>query len=350
MKVAVISSTVFAIGVNGTHGLSGYGGLEQLAWQHAKGLAEKGHEVILMAPDDSTCPNVTVFPTGPAGRHNEQQAYSKYWPELLKVNCVIDHSWQKFPLILKMEGRLKAPSLCWSHAPVDGMYSSMPEMEKPCFVCISDDQRTHFEALFSRPARTCLNGIDLDHYKPLDIPRTKRFLFLARFSKIKGPHLALDACWEAGVGLDLIGDTTITNEPEYLQECKAKCDGRQLRLAGNATRGECAWWFSQAHCMLHPNKYFREPLGLAPLEAQACGTPVIAWDNGAMRETIKHGETGVLVKNERELLSAVREAAALGISDHMRNRCREWVASRFSLPTMIDRVEELCYEAIAVGW
>ena len=46
---------------------------------------------------------------------------------------------------------------------------------------------------------------------------------------------------------------------------------------------------------------YREPFGLAPVEAQLCGMPVIAWDNGAMRETIKHGETGFLVKTQQEM-------------------------------------------------
>jgi len=88
MKIAVISSTVFQVGPGG---LQGYGGLEQLAWQQARGLAAKGHVVTLMAPDGSTCPGVTVLPPGPAGQHHEQQAYAKYWSVLPEHDVVIDH-------------------------------------------------------------------------------------------------------------------------------------------------------------------------------------------------------------------------------------------------------------------
>ena len=83
MKIAVISTPVFAIGQNGVNGLVGYGGLEQLAWQQAAGLAAKGHEVFLMAPDGSTCPGATVIPIGPAGQTNEHMAFQKYWKKLV---------------------------------------------------------------------------------------------------------------------------------------------------------------------------------------------------------------------------------------------------------------------------
>ena len=71
MKICVISSTVFAVG---QQGLAGYGGLEQIAWQVAKGLAAKGNEVTLVSPDGSLCPGCSVIPTGIPGQHDEK------WP------------------------------------------------------------------------------------------------------------------------------------------------------------------------------------------------------------------------------------------------------------------------------
>ena len=378
MKIAVISSTVFAVG-QGPQGLIGYGGLEQLAWQQAEGLGRKGHEVTLVAPDGSRCDHAAVFPTGPPAQHSEEMAYEKYWKLLPEFDAVIDHSWSKASLQLKSEGRLKAPSLCVCHAPVDTMFSSMPPVERPCFVCISEDQGSHFRALFGRDCRVAHNGVDMDFYRPLDVPRSGRFLFLARFSRIKGGSLAIDACRNAGAGLDLVGDTSITNEPEYLEECRKKCDAfpiatvpeslgkgggrldRMIRMVGPAKRGECVWWFSQAHCLLHPNfpapnlghPGFREPFGLAPVEAMACGTPVIGGNYGALGETVKHGETGWLVRSLEELTGAVMantysDAAYFADTVRMRLRCREW-AGQFSLPRFIDRWEQLCQEAVETG-
>lgn len=349
MKICVISATVFKVPV------AGYSGLEHLAWLIAKGLAAKGHTVSLVAPDESTCPGVEIIPIGPEGQVMEHQAYDKYWQMLPNFDVIIDHSWQKHAYTLKGEGRLKAPVLGVCHAPVNTMFESMPpDVDKPCFVCISKDQAAHFQALFSREARVAYNGVDMDYYKPLGTPRSDRFLFLARFSTIKGPHLAIEACRAAGVGLDLVGDTSITQEPEYLAKCKAMCDGlstsdnrSQVLLRGPASRGETVWWFSQAHAMLHPNKMFREPFGLAPVEAMACGCPVIAWDNGAMRETISP-DCGWLVRSVEELAEAVQNVRYATFVDVMRKACRDW-ASQFSVPKMIDCYEELCKEAIEGG-
>ncbi len=394
MKIGVISSTVFAVGRGGTS-LQGYGGLEAIAWERAKGLAKKGHDVTLFAPDGSECPGVNIVPFGPEQQISESQAYAGYpeikegdvlrrrasrgyWPELLQQDVIIDDSWQKYSYLLKQEGRLKAPILGVMHAPVNTMFQSPPPVEKPCIVCISEDQKNHYEALFSpHKAKVALHGIDLDFYKPLDIPRSKRFLFLARFSSVKCPDLAIQACRQAGVGLDLVGDTKLTGEGEYLQSIRSMCDGdgkdgsrivardqgrdrdgNMICIVGPASRGETVWWYSQAHCMVHPIERFREPFGLAPVEAMASGCPVIAWDYGAMRETIEHGMrssdgkgvdggTGFLVRSMEELVQTIKFCSE--IPDSARKRCREWVASKFSLQHMIDRWHDLVTEAKDTG-
>ena len=231
------------------------------------------------------------------------------------------------------------------------MFKELPPLEKPCFVCISEDQANHFRGLFNKDCRVAYNGIDTTVYAPLGLPRSDRFLFLGRFSSIKGPDIAIAACKDAGVGLDLIGDTQITGEPELLKKCLDMADGKQIRVLGGMSRGECVWWFSQARALLHPaGKGWREPFGLSPVEAMSCGCPVIAYDAGALRETIYHCENfEPLVKNYDEFVAAIKVAAAPnGITANDRERCRV-NASRFSVERMAQRYEELCVEAIAKG-
>jgi glycosyltransferase involved in cell wall biosynthesis len=362
MKICVISTPIFKLP------LAGYSGLEHLAWLTAKGLAEKGHEVSLVAPDGSECPNVEIVPIGPERQVDEHMAYGGYpevkegeeirrkkhggyWQHLLKQDCVIDHSWMKFSYILKMEERLTAPTLGILHAPVNSMYQSLPQVEKPCFVCISKDQALHFEAIFSRPARVAYNGIDTDHYKPIKMKRTKRFLFLARFSSIKGPDLSVEAAKAADVELDLVGDASLTGEPALLDKVKSMCNGNGIKMIGHVSRTETVWWYSQAHCLLHPNQRFREPFGLAPVESQSCGTPVICWNLGAMRETVKHGETGWLVDSMSELVKTVKNAKEDGfVTKEMREACRE-NSQKFTIEKMISRYDELIKEAVdGGGW
>ena len=367
MKVCVISTPVFKVPC------SGYSGLEVIAWNQAKGLAEKGHNVSMVAPDGSECPGVSMITCGKEGTWDEKSFYQKYWQELLKFDVIIDHSWQKWSYVLKVEGRLKAPVLGVLHAPVNTMYQTLPTVEKPCFVCISDDQKAHFDALFAPvTAKRAYNGVDLSFYKPLDVPRSDRFLFLARFSTIKGPHIAIEACRNAKVGLDLIGDTSITNEPDYLKKCQEMCNdytdslnigdsynpsafNKRIKMVGPATRGECVWWFSQAFCMLHPVKNFREPFGLTLVEANACGCPVIVWDNGACREIIRQCETGFLVRSEKDLENCITVMANEGLMGFFqsvlktREACVE-NANRFTIQKMVDRYDELIKEAVEGGW
>ncbi len=364
LRIAVISSTVFPCPP------SGYAGLEAISYHCANGLGGKGHDVTLYAPDGSQCPNGRVRPFGPPGQVSEKQVYSQTWQELNQFDVIVSHNWQAWEMIGKGEGWVKAPVLKVLHAPVNTMLGSLPpNVPKPCFVCISEDQKNHFEALFSpAKARVCYNGVDVNHYAPIEgIKRSDRFLFLARFSRIKGAAYALRACLEAGVGLDLIGDTQITNEPEYLAECRALAEqtsptwdrskGKQLRIIGGVSRGECVWWLSQAHALLHPNELFREPFGLAPVEAQLCGCPVIAWDYGAMRETVQNGVrssdgksidggTGFLVSSYEDLVSTITFCKE--IPDAARVRCREW-AKRFSIEAMVQRYHDLCVEAVETG-
>lgn len=350
MRIAVISSQVFPCPPRG------YAGLEMIAYHTAGGLAKLGHSVTLIAPDGSRCDGCDLFHTGPPDG-NEHRAYDAYWKHLPSYECVIDHSWQKWPLQLKAEGRLPQPVLCVLHAPVNTMMQSPPQVPNPCVVCISEDQASHYAALFNAPARVCYNGVDVNYYRPMTVKRTDRFLFLARFSRIKGADIAIRACLDAGVGLDLVGDTSITNEPDYLQECyslasktspnwDASVRGRQIAIHGGASRGECVRWFSQAFALLHPVRDFREPLGLAPLECQACSTPVITWRNGAMPETVSHGVTGWIVDSFEQLVEAIREDV---VSQIDRSKCRLWVASKFTCDTMVRRYEELCHEAIRTG-
>lgn len=379
MKIVVVSTPIFQTPV------TGYAGLEVVAYEQAKGLAALGHEVALVAPDGSTCPNVQIIPCGPAGHVDEKSAFGGfgelkddkgnvlrrahpgYWQALVHADAVICHDWQKWAYSLKAEGALQAPVLGWFHAPVNTMYGQwpptyprQPPVEKACPVCISEDQANHFRALHNRPARVCYNGIDPEHYKPIPgIKRTDRFLFLARFSTIKGPALAIEACLAAGVGLDLVGDTTITGEPQYLEHCLKLAEqtspnwdrskGKQIVVHGGCSRGETVMWFSKAHAMIHPNRDFREPFGLAPVEAMACGCPVIAWNNGAMRETVGAG-CGWLVSSVESLTEAIGQGVPKLLPETIRQRCRD-NALKFTVDNMVKRCEELCREAVdSGGW
>ena len=56
---------------------------------------------------------------------------------------------------------------------------------------------------------------------------------------------------------------------------------------------------------------WREPFGLVMIEAMACGTPVIAVENGSVPEVLEDGVTGCIVHSEDQAIDAVRRVATL---------------------------------------
>jgi glycosyltransferase involved in cell wall biosynthesis len=70
---------------------------------------------------------------------------------------------------------------------------------------------------------------------------------------------------------------------------------------------------------------WREPFGLVMIEAMACGTPVIAFNNGSVPEVLEDGVTGFIVENEQQATEAV---AKIGTLD--RDRIRAEFNRRFT--------------------
>lgn len=339
MKICVISTTVMTVPP------AGYSGLEMLAWQQADGLARRGHQVMLVAPHGSKAP-AGVELHGTTIGEGDRRAYSGYWHKLPSFDAIIDNSWEKWPLMLKVEGKLKAPVLTVLHAPVETMFSQPPPYDKACLVAISKDQVGAVAGHLGREAKLCYNGVDMDFYRPIHNNKRERYLFLARMSKLKGPHVAVGVAIRCGVEVDLIGDDTLVESPAYAQAVKSLCDGTKIVYHGAKPRSECAGYFQRAKALFHFNFVFREPFGLSPVEAQASGCPVIAADHGAMRETVKHGETGFLVRTPSEIDALIKSGALATISS---KHCRSW-AEQFSIKNMVQRYEELCKEAIDSPW
>lgn len=338
MKIAVVSTTIMPCPP------AGYSGLEMIAWQIASGLDRRGHEVLLVAPKGSRATGKMTLHETTIGE-SEMQAYSGYWDKLPGYDAVIDHSWNKWSYILRAEGKLKAPVLGVLHAPAETMFGSPPPVEKPCLVAISKDQAGAIAGQLGVHARVAYNGIDPAFYKNTGGKRTDRYLFLARMSILKGPHIAASVCAMAGTQLDLVGDDKMVENPNYVARVKALCRGSQIVYHGEKSRQDCVTFFSEAKAMLHCNAVFREPFGMAPVEAQLCGTPVIAWNHGAMRETVNHGKTGFLVSTLEEMRDLVQQNA---VGDLSSKACIAW-AQQFSVDNMVKRYEELCREAIETG-
>lgn len=85
-----------------------------------------------------------------------------------------------------------------------------------------------------------------------------------------------------------------------------------------------------ATALLHPIS-FEEPFGLSVAEAMLCGTPVIAFNRGSMKEIIVDGKTGFLVDTIDEAANMISNIKSIN-----RKYCSEWANSKFSRQKMIE--------------
>jgi glycosyltransferase involved in cell wall biosynthesis len=96
---------------------------------------------------------------------------------------------------------------------------------------------------------------------------------------------------------------------------------------GDDQKGE---FLGNAAGLLFPIAW-REPFGLAMIEAMACGTPVIAFRNGSVPEVVDDGVTGFIVDNEAEAAAATQHLRSLD-----RARIRRVFDERFSARRMAE--------------
>jgi glycosyltransferase involved in cell wall biosynthesis len=91
-----------------------------------------------------------------------------------------------------------------------------------------------------------------------------------------------------------------------------------------------------------------EPFGLAPLEANACGLPVVAVAEGGVRETIVDGVNGLLVEHDPAAMARAIERLRDNpdYAQQLGDRAEHLVHERWSLSTSIDRLERRFEEVI----
>ena len=141
----------------------------------------------------------------------------------------------------------------------------------------------------------------------------------------KRVDLAIAAASRAGLSLTIVGDG-----PERPRlEAQA---GPSVRFLGWCTNDEIRDLYRGTIATILPGE---EDFGIVPLEAQACGRPVVALGRGGAVETVIDGETGVLVEPGAEALAEGLRRAAATRWDVVRIRAH---AERFSRDRFVQEI------------
>lgn len=154
---------------------------------------------------------------------------------------------------------------------------------------------------YGLPSEVCYLGVDNELFKPVNVSFTKPYVVgLGGFYAHKNPELAIRSVgkiMENRPKLLWIGNMVDDEYWDGMLELARSLDV-VLEVKKMVTDNQLVELLNGAICMIYSSNL--EPFGFAPLEANACGTPVIAVAEGGVRETIIHGKNGFLSDSKPE--------------------------------------------------
>jgi glycosyltransferase involved in cell wall biosynthesis len=172
------------------------------------------------------------------------------------------------------------------------------------YVAISHYVAGRIGRYYNRVASVVYPPVDTDFYRPDNTPAEAFALIVSALVPYKRIELAIDACAAARVPLSIVGDG-----PER-GALERHANGRATFL-GRLPDDDVRSLYRRAGVVLLPNE---EDFGIVPLEAQACGRPVVALARGGALETVLPGVTGLLVEDDSV------EAFAAGVAEALATR------------------------------
>ncbi|UOE18814.1 glycosyltransferase family 4 protein [Thermobifida halotolerans] len=319
-----------------------YGGVEEVLGELADRLVDHGHDVTIVGVGRRrTRAKLRTTYGRPQeeriGEHTVEIAHVAAAQRLiaeLRPDLVHDHT-VAGPL---MAAARTAPTLATVHSLLTPdlalCYRSLRGDVR--IAAVSEAQRRSAPDL---PWAATVHNAVAPHRFPFRAVKEDYTLVLGRCTPDKGIDIAIEAAREAGRRLVIALKCSQPDERDYFDAVVRPLLGSDTDYVGQASRKQKSELLAGACCLLFPVRW-EEPFGMVAVEAMACGTPVVGFRRGALRETVRDGVTGVLVSRRTELAEAVDEAVRLDP-----RACREHVCRRFGGETMARNYEEV-YRAV----
>jgi glycosyltransferase involved in cell wall biosynthesis len=327
----------------------GYGGVESVVGVLTDALVRRGHAVTLFcAPGSRSTARVVSLLQESHPDEIERSLYeadhvARAFEEIdlaagdLRFDVVHDHCGFT---ALAMADRLETPIVHTLHGQFTASTAAFyaHHGHKAALVGISRAQ------LSSAPAGLDLvsaipNPIDIRAW-PLREHKDDYLLWIGRMTAEKGPHRAIAAARAAGVPLVLAGVIQPGQQAFFDREVAPHVDGERVRFLGEVAGSLKRSVFAGARALLMPIRW-EEPFGMVMVEALACGTPVIAFPEGAASELVLDGQTGFLVDDELAMAAAVAQLPRIAARD-----CRAWVAEHCDVD-VVAAAYERTYRSVA---
>ena len=297
-----------------------YGGIERVIDFLIRGLVERGHRVTLFAHPRSNTAGTLV----PYGR----PPHIGVLPRLVELWQVGFQLWRRrteFDLVHSF-GRLAAllPILPLRSLPkVQSYQRAIPwqgvtravRVAGPslhftgCSTSLYRERPQH--GVYGGQWQTIFNGVDVTKYECVPCVRSDApLVFLGRIEPVKNPHRAIAIAKACGRQLILAGNCERTHQAYFAREIAPYVDGTHIRYVGPVTDAQKNAILGAAAALLMPIEW-EEPFGIVMVEAMACGTPVIGFARGSVREIVHDGINGFTCQNVDEAAAAVARVPTL---------------------------------------
>jgi len=223
----------------------------------------------------------------------------------------------------------------WASLPVKLIMPPMRTYLKACdiksarsvdhFVAISRFVAERIERTYGRDSVVIYPPVDTDFFEAAAAEKKQDyFLYCGHLTRYKRPDIAVKAFNRNGRKLWVVG-----SGEDY--PALRKMAGANITFLGGVSQDQLKDLYAGARALIFPGT---EDFGIVPLEAQAAGTPVIAFRAGGALETVIEGETGLFFsqQTEKSLCEAIEEFESMerGFErSALKKNARRFSADRF---------------------
>lgn len=354
MKIAVIGHLKFPIRKPFA------GGLEAYTHSFIQELASRSNQVTLFAAGGSD-PSLPVVPIVQRGtveasqdrfgmkddvwiETEEDEAYYALMDRLRSADFDIVHNHSLNPIPLRMSQDLPCPMVTTLHAPC------LPRLEREIYrsgaenvgtmVNISQANQQAWSHVIP-DQRVVYNGVDTEFWKNCCEDTCDRAIWFGRILPDKGTHLAIKAAHRAGMPIDVVGP--ISDETYFATEVLPRLRVTDEYHGHQPHEKLCGLISRSAVAVITP--CWDEPFGLVVAEALACGTPVAAFERGAIAELVQSQVGSLAEPSDTWGLARAIQSARVLCGDE----CRRYAEAHFSLASMMQQYLDL-YQQLIERW
>ncbi len=317
------------------------GGAEQMLWTVEREFAARGHQTAVAASDGSRVSG-RLITTGVPPKETDgfEKREAEHEERTLEEIRRAEAAGEPYDIVhdqsgwfWRRAGEISTPVLATLHLPRSfypaGAFAGLPH--NLCFNCVSESQYRTF-ADIRAVIGAVPNGIDARRFPSPAEQRAMYVLWMGRICHEKGPHVAIDVAREACLPLVLVGDVyRFSYHETYFRRLVAPyVDRARVHYVAAPPFSEKVHYLRRARALL-VTSLVDETSSLAAMEAMASGTPVVAFNRGALPEVVRDGVTGFVVNTAEEMVAALKRVGEIDAE-----ACRKHVEEHFSATRMAD--------------